>query len=149
MDVLDRLPVNVPLFELVMMELPEVPVPPMKDRRSPGKELLSVLVTVMVGFVVEPKMPTPLKVSDSLLKLKLKTDALEGKLKIETEKGAEFSVGFVFTPEVLLKTTSSPLPGTVFGFQLVGSFISFVEPTHMIGAAYATLEHAIKQGKMY
>ena len=124
-DELDKLPVNVPLFELVMLELPEVPVPPVKETRSPGKELLSVFVTVMVGFVLEPVIPTPLKVSVSLLKLKLNVDALKGKLKVETEKGAEFSVGLVLIWEmVLLKIASSLLPGIVLGFQLAESFMS-------------------------
>lgn len=124
-DALDKFPVNVPLFELVMMALPEVPVPPMKEMRSPGKELLSMLVTVMLGFVLDPIIPAPLKVKVSLLKLKLKIDALAGKLKVDTEKGAAFSVGFVSIPEMaLLKMASSLLPGVVLGFQLAGSFMS-------------------------
>lgn len=121
----DWLPVNVALFELVMKEPPEVPVPPRKEMRSPGKELLFVLVTVMVGFVFEPVIPIPLKVSVLLLKLKLKIDALFEKLKLETENEEEFSVGLVAIPKIeLLKIAWSLTPGIVLGFQLAGSFMS-------------------------
>jgi hypothetical protein len=123
-DVPERLPVNVPLLELVIDAPPEVPVPPRKERRSPGNELLFVLVIVIVGFVLVPVRPAPLKVSDSLLKLKRKIDALEGKLNVETEKGAELMVGLVSIFEMaLLKIASSLLPGIVLGFQLAVSFM--------------------------
>jgi hypothetical protein len=96
-----------------MIALPEVPVRPVKEMRSPGKELLSTLVTWMVGFVWAPVIPTPVKLSVWLLKLKINREALKGKLKLETEKGAAFSVGLVSTPErLLLKIAISPLPGT-------------------------------------
>jgi hypothetical protein len=61
-------PVKLPLFVLVIFELPEVPFNPMKEIRFPEKEVLSMLVILIVGFFALPVMPAPLKVRVSLLK---------------------------------------------------------------------------------
>lgn len=123
-EIPDKFPASMPLFMLVILELAEVPVDPTKEIRSPGKEVLLVLLTFIVGDGVEPIMPIPLNVSGWLLKWKLKLDELDGKSNAETKNGAEFSVGFVEMPGVkLLKMALSLLPGMVLGFQLEASFM--------------------------
>jgi hypothetical protein len=84
------------LFEIEKIALPELPDIPLKKTRFSGLILLLfTFLTVIVGFVLAPDIPVPLKVSVWLLKFKLKIEAFEGKMKLLIENGAEFSVGFV------------------------------------------------------